>query len=78
MPCFLTVGRATLVQSLALSRLCEPHCRPTAIYITRRRRGQPQRPAVPQPIPGQEQDETGAKYLMRRVLNLLSEPAAVL
>ena len=28
----------------------------------------PQPPTVPQPIPGQDRDEAGAKYLMRRVL----------
>ena len=42
----------------------------------RRRRGPPQPPRVPQPILGQDRDEAGAKYLMRRVLLFASGLAA--
>ncbi len=32
---------------------------------------------VPQPIPGQDRDEAGAKYLMRRVLDFANGAPAV-
>jgi len=76
MPCFLTGGRAPCTIPCVL-KACEPRRRPRP-DITRRRRGPPQPPTVPQTIPGQDQDEAGAKYLMRRVLDFLREPAAVL
>jgi hypothetical protein len=76
MPCFLTVGARPLVQSPASSRPCETRRRPRR-DITRRRRGPSQTPRVP-PVPGQDQDEAVAKYLIRRALDLLRAPAAAL
>ena len=43
----------------------------------RRRRGLTQPATVPQPIPRQDRDEAGAKYLMRRVLLFANGAPAV-
>ena len=70
-------GARPFVQSPSPSRSCLPRRRPRHDII-RRRRGPPQPPTIPQPIPGHVRDEAGAKCLTQRVVHFASGLVTVL